>query len=236
MTSGEVIAVELVPAHASAKLDAADDIAPLVRAAHLHAAAAAPGQLEEVVGLQHHVVEFEEAQRLLALEPQLHAVEAQHAVDREMPAVLAQERDVLEPVEPQRVVGHDRVGRAVAERQEPVEDAADAGHVGGDLGVAQKLARLVLARGIADLGGAAAHQHDRLVAGALPQPQQHDLQKTADMQAVGGTIEADIGRERPRREPRVERVAVGALMHEAALFGGGEKGRAGDGHRRQRAP
>ena len=69
---------------------------------------------------------------------------------------------------------------------------------------------LVLARGVADLGGAAAHQHDRLVAGLLPQPQQHDLKQVADMQAVGGTIEADIGRHRPGREPRVERVAVGA--------------------------
>ena len=52
----------------------------------------------------------------------------------------------------------------------------------------------------------------------------------ADMEAVGGAIEADIGRQRPRREARVERLAVGALMDEAALFGGGEKGRAGGGH------
>ena len=33
-------------------------------------AAVAPVELDEVVGLQDHVVEFEEAQRLLAVEPQ----------------------------------------------------------------------------------------------------------------------------------------------------------------------
>ena len=89
--------------------------------------------------------------------------------------------------------------------EELVEDAADAGHVGGDLGVGQQLAALVLARGIADPGGAAAHQHDRPVAGLLQQAQQHDLQQAADMQAVGGAVEADIGGHRPGREPRVER-------------------------------
>ncbi len=47
------------------------------------------------------------------------------------------------------------------------------------------------------------------------------------MEAVGGTIEADIGRHRPRAEALLERVAVGDLMHEAALFGGGEEGTGG---------
>ena len=50
------------------------------------------------------------------------------------------------------------------------------------------------------------------------------------MEAVGGTIEPDISGERTGREARVESVAVGALMHEAAVFGGGEEGRAGGRH------
>ena len=61
---------------AAAEIDAADDIAPLVRAPHLQPAAVKPGQFDEVVGLQHHVVEFEEAQRLFALQATLDAVEA----------------------------------------------------------------------------------------------------------------------------------------------------------------
>src|SRR3546814_18007148 len=66
---------------------------------------------DEVVGLQDHVVEFEEAERLLALQPQLHGVEAEHAVDREMPAVVAQEVDILQLVEPVGLIGH-QIGRA----------------------------------------------------------------------------------------------------------------------------
>ena len=92
----------------------------------------APRQLEEVVGLEDHVVEFEEGQRLLAVEPQLDAVEGQHPVDREMRADVAQERDVVERVEPVGIVDHDRVGRAVAEGQEALEHAPDRGDVGVD--------------------------------------------------------------------------------------------------------
>ena len=94
--SGQVSAIELRRAHPAAEVDAVDDVAPLVRAAHLQDAAVALVQLDEVVGLQDHVVEFEERQLLLALEPQLDAVEGKHAVDREVPADVAQEVDVVE--------------------------------------------------------------------------------------------------------------------------------------------
>ncbi len=142
-----------------------------------------------------------------------------------MPADIAQQRDVAQFVEPVGVVDHHRVGRAVAEGQELGEDLADAGHVAGDLGVAEQRARLVLARGVADPRRAAAHQHDRLVPGLLEQAQQHDPQQAADMQAVGGAVVADIGGDGwPSREARVERRQIGALMDIAALGGGGEKG------------
>ena len=83
---------------AAAELDAVDDVAPLVGPAHLQTAIQPPRQLEEVVGLQDHVVEFEEGQRLLAVEPRLDALEAQHPVDAEVPADVAQEVEVVEPV------------------------------------------------------------------------------------------------------------------------------------------
>ena len=86
-------------------------------------------QLDEVVGLQDHVVEFEERQFLLAVEPQLHRIEDEHAVDREVPADVAQEVDVVERVEPVGIVGHDGVAGPVAEFQEFREDRADAGEV-----------------------------------------------------------------------------------------------------------
>ena len=51
---------ELRVVQAAAKIDAADDIAPLIRSAHLQHAAVTPIKFDEVIGLQDHVVEFEE--------------------------------------------------------------------------------------------------------------------------------------------------------------------------------
>src|SRR5438477_812800 len=147
-----------------------------------------------------------------------------------MPAVFAQKWNVMQTVEPISVVRHDGAGGAVAEAEEAVEDSANAGLVTLDLGLGQQLARLVLAGGIADLRGAPAHEHDRLVAGALPQPEEHDLHQTAHVQAVRGAIEADVGDGRPFEEARVERLAVGALMHETAGLCGSKERRASDGH------
>ena len=108
--SGVVSPKDLAPVDAARELHAVHDVAPLVRAAHLQEAVGAAGQLQEVVGLEDHVVELQEAQRLLAVEPQAHAVEGEHPVDREVGADVAQQRDVAEPVEPVGVVHEQRVG------------------------------------------------------------------------------------------------------------------------------
>ena len=102
---------ELRVVQAAAEIDAVDDIAPLIGAAHLQHAAVTPVQLDEIVGLQDHVVEFEKRQFLLPLEPQLHRIERQHAVDGEVAADVAQEVDIVERVEPVGIVGHDGVCR-----------------------------------------------------------------------------------------------------------------------------
>jgi hypothetical protein len=73
----------------AAEVDAVDDVAPLVRAAHLQHAAVAPVELDEIVGLQDHVVEFQERKLLLAVEPLLDRIEGEHAVDREVAADVA---------------------------------------------------------------------------------------------------------------------------------------------------
>ena len=174
-------------------------------------------QLHEVVGLQDHVVELEEGERLVALEPELHRIHGQHAVDREVPADVAQQRDIEQRVEPLGVVGHHRVGLAAAERQVVGEALLDARHVGLDHLGRQQLARFVLARGVAHLGRAAAHQGDRLVAGLLPPAQQHDLQQVPDVQRIGGAVEADIGGARTGRQKLVQTGGIAALMHHAAL-------------------
>ena len=105
---------------------------------------------------------------------------------------LAQERNVGECVKPFGVVYHHCVGRTVAKGQELAEYSFDAIHVGFYAFVVDQLAARILARRIAYLGGAAAHQDDRLVTRSLPPAQQHDRHQRADMQAVGGAIESEI--------------------------------------------
>jgi hypothetical protein len=116
--------VELRQPHAPAEVDAVDDVAPLVGAAHLQRAAVAAGELDEVVGLQDHVVELEEGQLVLALEPELDRVHRQHAIDREVAADLAQEVDVVERRQPFGIVGHQAAGRCVAEVEKARERPA----------------------------------------------------------------------------------------------------------------
>ncbi len=191
-----------------------------------------PRQLQEVVGLEERIVELDEGERLLAFEAQAHRVLRQHAVDREMAADVAQEGDIAEAVEPIGVVGLDRVALALAEGEEAIEGAADAAHIGGDGGLIEQAPRLVAPRRVADLGRAAAHQHDRPVPGLLQPAQRHDLHEVADMEAVGGAVEADIGRDPPRRRERVQGIEIGALMEKAARNEGVEEGRTGRRHDR----
>ena len=209
---------QLRRAHAAAEVDAVDDVAPLVRAAHLQAAAGAPRQLDEVVGLADHVVELDEAHLLLALEAQPHRVHGQHAVDRKVPADIAQHLDPVQLGQPFGIVEHDGVGLAVAIAQHLGEHAADRGLVGLDLGDGAQRARLVLAGGIADHGGAAAHQRDRLVAALLQPVQQHHGEEVADMQRRRGAVIADIGGGFALDGERVQPLEIGALVDEAAFL------------------
>ena len=80
----------------------------------------------------------------------------------------------------------------------------------------EQLAALVLARGIADLGGAAAHQHDRLVPGLLQPAQHHDLDQAADMERRRGRVEADIAGHDLLLRERVQPLGVGDLVDIAA--------------------
>jgi len=81
---------------------------------------------------------------------------------------------------------------------------------------------------VADPRGAAAHQHDRPIAGALQPAQQHDLHERADMQAVGGRVEADIAGDGAiaRRQPG----GIGDLVDEAAAVDGLQEIGGGAGH------
>src|SRR4029079_5949484 len=104
--------------HAAAKINTVDDIAPLVRTAHLQDAVVTFVQLNEIVCLQDHVVEFKKRQFLLAIETQLDGIEREHPIDRKMPANVAQEINVVELVQPVGVIRHDGIAARSFEFQE----------------------------------------------------------------------------------------------------------------------
>ena len=106
---------------------------------------------------------------------------------------------------------------APLELQELREDRADAREVAVDVLVGENFAALVLAGRVADPGGAAAHQRDRPVAGLLHPVEHHDRQQRADMQRGRRAVEPDIGRDRSRAGPRVERLRLGDLVDEAPI-------------------
>ncbi len=63
----------------------------------------------------------------------------------------------------------------------------------------------------------------------LQQPQDHDLHQAAHMQAVGGAVEADIGRDRAGAHGIGQRGAIGTLEDEAARGGFFEERHGGHG-------
>src|SRR5262249_3407180 len=112
---------------APAEIDAVDDIAPLIRPAHLQDAAMAAIEFDEVVSRQYHVVEFKKQNFWLPLQPQFHGIVTEHAIDRKMPADIAEEIDIVERIEPVGIVGHDCVvsglfARRVGKTQETRKD------------------------------------------------------------------------------------------------------------------
>jgi len=177
-------------------------------------------ELDEIIGLQNHVIEFQERQFLLSLQPQFHRIETEHAIDRKMPADIAQEIDIVERIQPIGIVRHDRIvpgrfaGRAKA--QETRKDRANAFEVFVDIVVRKQPPAFVLAGRIADARGAAPHQGDRTMSGLLQPVQQHDRQQGTDMQRRRGAVEADIAGNRRRTRQRVERLGLGDLMDESS--------------------
>src|SRR5450631_4719207 len=97
------------------------------------------------------------------------------------------------------------------------EYLANAGDIGVDLLIGQKLARFVAPRRIPDLRRSAPPQNDRTVSRLLQAAQQHDLHQAADVQAVGGCIKSDICRDGARQRPLVESRGVGLLMDVSAI-------------------
>ena len=132
---------------------------------------------------------------MLTVQPQLDRIKAQHTIDREMLTDITEERNIFERIEPFGIVEHYRIGRAVAESQEPLENPFDRRNVFPDQISRQHLARFVLEAWVTNLARAATHQNNRFMSSLLHPPKQHDLNQAAYMKRWRSRIEADIARD-----------------------------------------
>ena len=224
---GKDQAVHLPPFAPFHQVAAGRDVAPLVAAADLKLAALRTEQVQVVVGLDQHVAEFGVGNA--GLHPALDRVLLEHVADREMLAGVAQKVHQADAPQPVGVVPHSRrVGPL--EGEEPGELLTDALCVAIDLLEVHHRALGPLAARVADHAGAATHQRDRDMAVPLQPGQPHHRDHVADVERVGGGIEARVGDDGAGAEPLVE--AGRDVLNEAARGQQFEK----IGHRRQSYP
>ena len=185
---GDGHSISILAQLAADKLGAAQHIAPLVIAAELHVAAVMLEHVVEVVALHDHVVELEEGQALLhAL---LIALGAQHVVDGEAGAHVAQQLDVVQIQQPVAVVDDNCL--ALGKIDEPAHLFLEAVYVVLDGLLRHHLAHVGLAGRVADHCRTAANEDDGLVARHLEALHQAERHKVSHVQAVCGGVEADV--------------------------------------------
>ena len=170
----------------------------------------------EVVGLQHLVAELGEGDP--RAHPRLDGLTGEHGADREVLADVAQEADDVELRQPRVVVGEDGGVRPAVEIEEGTHLPLEPLRPLGDLLFRVQRALAGLAARITDEAGAAAHEDDGPVAGQLHAAQGQQRQETADVQAVGGGIEAHVGRTAPGGQVRVELVGGGDIRDQLAAL------------------
>ena len=201
---------------AAGEVGAGRDVAPLVRTTDLQHAVVASIEFRKVVTLQQAVRELGVRNALLvAVDALLYRFLLDHGVDREVLADVTQEIERTHRTKPVEVVGHDgRVGAVEVEK---------GGHLpanlvdpaGDDVGRVE-LAFGCLEAGVADHAGGAANQRDRCMPGLLETLEQQDRHQMAEMQAVGGRVEAAIERHRGFIQEFVQCGGIGDLGDEAA--------------------
>ena len=203
--------------HTARQIDAVHDVAPLIRPAHLHQTAIAAVQFQKVIGLQDHVVKLKKRQALLAVKPRLDRFKRQHPVDREVFADVAQKADVVQLIQPFGIVDQDGIAWPIAKGDIGRKGAFDAGNVVINLRIGQQRPLIGAKRRIADLGGAAPHQNNRLAAAFLQPAQHHDLDQASHMKRLGCGVKTDIARHDPVQKGLIQGLIIGAIGQKAAL-------------------
>ena len=194
VTSGDVRPKAGRTALPADEVDALGDVAPLVAAAELQLAVVAVVELQEVPRLQEHVAELGERQGLFPLlQPGPDRFLADHLVDAEELADVAQEVEQAGGAEPLGVVDQEGAGVSPASSCRNREIwAATPARLASSWSALSRLRSSLLPLGSPIMPGPSADQGDRTVAGLLEPAQQAELLEVADVQAVGGRIEADI--------------------------------------------
>ena len=174
--------------------------------------------MTKVIALQYHVVELKEGHGLFAVKPQLHRIEGEHTINREMRSDLLQQFDIAELSKPIMIVDHHRVRWTITKCQETFESGADGSDVRLDCLIGEHLAHLVLARGVTDPRCSTAHDDHWLMPCLLQSAQQHDRHEIADMKRWRGRVEADIGWHNLFRCQCVKRRGIRCLVNVATCI------------------
>ena len=177
---------------AAGQVDTGSDVTPLVGAADFQNRAVAFVQFGEVVALQQGVGELGEGNaHIVAPDALFDGFLVQHSVDGEMLADVAQEVEAVHFAEPVGVVRHNG-GVFAFKAQKRFQLVADAFYPAGNGfgGIQAALHRFEA--GVANHTGRAAHQSNRRMPRLLETSQSQYRQQVADMQAVGGRVEAAI--------------------------------------------
>ena len=208
-----------LPAQPAAhQVDAGNNVAPLVVAADLQGAAVALRQFHEIVGLQEHVAELGVGNaRVVALQPAADGVALNHGIDRKVLAHVTKEADDVDPPRPVEIVRHDGAGVAL-EIQKRLDLPPNPFDPAADHRLVVQPPFIVPERRVADQSRGAAEQQDRAVPLDLEAPQREQRDQVADVQAVGGGIEAAIKRAHPPGEMAAQPAFVGRLRHQPAGF------------------
>ncbi len=176
-------------------------------------------ELEEVQRLQQLVAELRVGDPLLALQSPRHGLLADHLVDPEVLADVAQEVQRRHRRRPVEVVDEDRrvcrVGIGPVEVEERPDQVLDPLDVRRRLllGLEHALGRRSR---VTDQAGRPPDQADDPVTGALEAAQHDELDEVAEVQRRGRRVESAIRRDRSAREGLAQRGLVGGQRHRSA--------------------
>lgn len=170
----------------------AEDIAPLIVAAHFKLTAVFAVQAEEVIALHKHVAEFEEGQP--AFETLFVTFRAKHFVHGKMHGDIAHEIHEVEVSEPVRIV-HDNSTVFSVEANQPLHLFFDAGNIVVKLFNAEQFAQLRLSGRIGNHCRASAEKHDGMMPAFLHMRHNAHCNIVTDGETFRRGIKADVKRQ-----------------------------------------